>query len=221
MLALAGAGAGLVLSARGLRPVHAQERWGGTLEGACSFYPDAEVSSDIYTFGSSDEARQIVETIAASSGLRPNFAVLQANVPNAAAVIRDTERYILYSEVFMDEVSRGADTKWAAWTIMAHEVGHHLNGHTLIPGGSRPPTELEADEFAGFAVARNAGSLDEALAAFQQLSEEGSETHPPRSARLEAVTRGYRNGEAAGVVGSSAPARSEGAVDDINRIVNP
>ena len=35
-------------------------------------------------------------------------------------------------------------------TLLAHEVGHHLNGHTIHRGGSTPELELEADEFAGF-----------------------------------------------------------------------
>ena len=28
---------------------------------------------------------------------------------------------------------------------VAHEIGHHLQGHTIQRGGSRPPIELEAD----------------------------------------------------------------------------
>ena len=93
--------------------------------------------------------------------------------------------------------------------LLSHEIAHHLNGHTLEAGGSRPPTELEADKFAGFAVGKLGGSLQEAQWLFRQLSAEGSETHPPRSARLEAVAVGWRDATGGQVlqtpVATSAP----------------
>jgi len=101
-------------------------------------------------------------------------------------------------------------------TIMAHEVGHHLNGHTLVEGGSRPMLELQADKFAGHAVKRVGGTLDQALAAYQMMSAEGTETHPPRSARLEAVTRGWRDASAAAT--SSLPNSPPGAGKDSDAV---
>jgi len=175
--------------------------WRHSLRGTCSFYPDDEVDAEVFTFGSTQEATAVVRRIAGVTGLQPNFQVLQANVPNASAVIRDQQRYILYSQVFISEITRQTASEWGALTIMAHEVGHHLNGHTLQSGGSRPPIELEADEFAGFAVGRLGGSLQQAQSSYQDMSPQGSATHPPRSARLEAVTRGHR----AATAGGSAP----------------
>lgn len=184
----------LIGTAALLNPVtaKAQERWSGSLDAACNFYPDDVTEADIYTFGSTQEAEDVVQRITDSVGLAPNFKVLQANVPNAAAVIRNTDRYILFSQVFIENIIRSSASQWASWTIMAHEVGHHLNGHTLLPGGSRPKIELEADRFAGHAVKRMGGSLEEALACYRQFGNAGTDTHPPRSARLEAVTRGWR-----------------------------
>lgn len=187
----------------------AQEHWGGGIEGACSFYPNDVVEADIYTFGSTAEADDVVRRITDSVGLAPNFKVLQANVPNAAAVIRGTERYVLFSQVFIENIVRSASSQWASWTIVAHEVGHHLNGHTLLPGGSRPKIELEADRFAGHTVRRMGGSLDDALACYQQMGSAGSDTHPPRSARLESVARGWR--EAVGPATTARPPRQEQA----------
>jgi hypothetical protein len=177
-----------------LRSAVAQERWNQGLQNTCSFYPNDVVNADVFTFGTPQEGMDVVKRITSIAGLQPNFDVLQANVPNAAAVIRDGRRFILYSQVFINQITQQA-TEWAAWTIMAHEVGHHLNGHTLLPTGSRPPTELEADRFAGFAVYRMGGTLQQALSPYQQMSEQGSQTHPPRSARLEAVTAGWKKEE--------------------------
>lgn len=38
---------------------------------------------------------------------------------------------------------------FSQWSIHAHEIGHHLSGHTLTSGGDRHQQELEADEFSG------------------------------------------------------------------------
>jgi hypothetical protein len=140
---------GGLLLAGALHPALAQERWNQGLNNTCSFYPNDIVNTDVFTFGSPQEGMDGVKRITIVAGLRPNFEVLQANVPNAAAVIRDEKRYILYSQVFINQIKQEA-TEWAAWTIMAHEVGHHLNGHTLLATSSRPVFELEADYFAGF-----------------------------------------------------------------------
>ncbi|WP_072395470.1 M48 family metalloprotease [Hyphomicrobium sp. CS1GBMeth3] len=181
------------------RSAVAQEQWSFDLENACSFYPEDELEAEIYTFGSVQQAQEVVQKIADAVGLEPNFQVLQANVPNASAVIQNGQRFILYSQVFIAQITQSAATEWASWTIMAHEVGHHLNGHTLSGAGSRPPIELQADRFAGHAVARMGGTLQQAQSPYQQMDPAGSPTHPPRSARLEAVTKGWtqaQNGKA-------------------------
>lgn len=68
----------------------------------------------------------------------------------------------------------------------------YLNGHTLIPGGSRPPTELEADSFSGFVLYKMGANLEEAQAAMNAIaSEKGSETHPPKRSRLAAIESGW------------------------------
>ena len=169
----------------------AQNKLAFNVKSSCNFYPGDEISDTIYSFGSSQEALDIIKRITYSVGLEPNFELLQTNIPNAAAVIYEEKRYILYSLLFIQQIEAATASAWAALTILAHEVGHHLNGHTLTKSGSRPLLELEADRFAGRAVKLMGGSLDQALAAYQVMPQQGTDTHPPRSARLEAVTRGW------------------------------
>ena len=41
--------------------------------------------------------------------------------------------------------------------VLAHEIGHHINGHVLAPDLSiedRRWEELEADKFAGFVLSK-------------------------------------------------------------------
>jgi hypothetical protein len=170
---------------------------------ACSFYGE-KIVDDVYTFSSSAEAQAVMKRITDHVGLPANFVVMAANVPNAMAVIRGTQRIIAYSEVFINSINQRTGDYWASWTILAHEVGHHLAGHTLDSAGSRPPIELEADQFAGFVSGRMGASLSQATIAFQQMPESGGATHPPRSARLEAATVGWRRA-------TSEPARPQPA----------
>lgn len=146
----------------------------------------------MHPFKSEEEARAVMNDIVKVVGLVPNFVVQAANVPNAAAWINESRRYILYNPTFIQSVRVSTRTDWAAISILAHEIGHHLNGHTLTREGSRPNTELEADEFSGFALRKMGASLDEAQAAMRLLaSEQGSATHPPRNQRLSAIQRGW------------------------------
>lgn len=157
----------------------------------CS-YDGQEIETDIYGFASDAEARDALARVMEHTGLTPNFDIRAANVPNAMAGIEGSRRLILYNQSFMRDVRNRTNTDWAAVSILAHEIGHHLNGHTLERGGSRPPIELEADRFSGFVLFRMGATLDEAKAAMNTIaSDQGSATHPPRSARLAAITNGY------------------------------
>jgi hypothetical protein len=157
---------------------------------ACSYYGE-KTPTTVYTFSSDNEALSALKLIADASGLSTNFKLVAADVPNAAAVIFNNNRYILYNQTFMYNISQRINY-WASISILAHEVGHHLNGHSLIPSGSRPSLELEADKFSGFVLAKLGASLAEAQSAINALvSETGSSTHPGRTARLAAIANGW------------------------------
>lgn len=158
----------------------------------CSYFGE-NIADDLYSFSSSDEAREIVKSITDQVGLSSNFEIKVANVPNAAAVIREEKRYILYSENFMQNIVTQTGTNWANYSILAHEVGHHLEGHTLGKGGSQPELELHADRFSGFILGKLGADLSEAQAVMGKIATDaGSATHPPKSARLEAIAVGWR-----------------------------
>lgn len=142
-------------------------------------------------------ARDIIKEIMATVGLKPKFEIsASSRVPNAAAVIMDGKRYVLYNERFLAALNNAVKTDWGGISILAHEIGHHLNGHTLDRGGSNPADELEADEFSGFVLRKMGASVEEAVAALKLISdEEGSYTHPGRSPRLAAITQGWNDAD--------------------------
>ncbi len=113
-------------------------------------------------FGMGGEAprdcRDMIAQVMAFTGLPQNFAVTEADVPNAAAAIlldkqKLPHRVIAFNPQFIEQVRRETGgNPWSPVSVMAHEAGHHLAGHTIQPGGSQPPIELEADKFSGFVL---------------------------------------------------------------------
>ncbi len=135
---------------------------------ACSFFGKAE-DATVATENASDEVEALIERIVTVSGLRKNFEVRAAPVANAAAVISDGRRYILYNPRFAVELRRMNGRIWSFMSVLAHEVGHHLNGHTLANDGSRPPIELEADYFSGFVLQKMGAPLTDAQLVMTRL----------------------------------------------------
>lgn len=161
----------------------------------CSFN-DEPLPSILTTFDSDTAAQQALNRVMSFTGLPPRFEILAADVPNAAAVIRNNKRYILYNQRFMRKVRDTTKNNWSEISILAHEIGHHLSNHTFQFTGSRPTFELEADRFSGFVLQRMGASLDDAVAVMERMvSQRGSATHPARSARVAAVTNGWVDAE--------------------------
>jgi hypothetical protein len=105
----------------------------------------------------------------------------------------------------MRDVRQRTGNEWGPASIMAHEVGHHLNGHTLDQIGSRPDKELEADYFSGFVLRRLGAELEDATRAMNLLgSPQGTTTHPGKADRVAAITNGWT---AAGRALGSRPAQ--------------
>ena len=146
---------------------------------------------ELHGFDSDQEAQEALKRIMRFTGLEPNFTIMAANVPNAAAVIRGQTRMILYNQAFMESI-RAASPAWSNVSILAHEIGHHLQGHTLLPGGSRPEIELQADKYSGYVLQRMGATLDESQAAMRTFGTDASSpTHPGKQARLAAIANGW------------------------------
>ena len=143
--------------------------------------------------------KQVVAEIMKYTGLPANFVVVEGKVPNAAAVIMQgpdqvPRRVIAYNPAFMGQVIEATKSNnWAPVSIMAHEIGHHLSGHTIVPGGSQPPIELESDKFSGFVLYKMGAPLADAQRAIATLvPEKDGETHPGRKKRLAAIEAGWK-----------------------------
>lgn len=144
---------------------------------------------------SEESAKRAVFNIVRYSGLPPNFVTREnTSIKTAIAFIQKDQRIIEYNPEFLSRISNKSETDWAAVSILAHEIGHHLMGHTLNPRKYGPGDELECDRYSGFILAKMGATLDEALVAISIAGlEQASKTHPEKTARVQAITLGYQS----------------------------
>ena len=162
-------------------------------------------STDLPFFSSSADAEKIVSGIMDAMGLESNFKIKVADVPNVEATIKHHERYILYNPEFVNKVNEVTKDKWASIFILAHEVGHHLDGHTQAGLRSCPAIELEADQFAGFVLCKMGATLQQSQLAMYYISNmASSKTHPGRLNRLAAIEKGWNKTKKKKELASSA-----------------
>lgn len=155
----------------------------------------AKKPSTAMSFSSVSEARSIINEIMDISDIQQNFRVESTTqVDNAAAVIYQGVRYILYNPSFINQLDNAARDKWASISVIGHEIGHHLLGHTMDGRGSQIPKELDADEYSGLVLRRMGASLQQAQLAMKLIaSPYASATHPGESDRLAAIARGWNS----------------------------
>ena len=128
-----------------------------------------------------------------------------SDIDNCVATAYRGVRYILYDKEFMEDIANNSSS-WTNISILAHEIGHHVNGHSLdllavSTGHIDAPSlkesremELEADEYSGFVMQKLGATLYQAQAALKVFATDGDDTystHPNKSKRLAAVERGF------------------------------
>jgi hypothetical protein len=164
----------------------------------CTAIQSNNFSSDI---NAEKALNQILNVIGASK----RFVVQPCNnINNAIAITYNGIRYILYDKEFMESLNNG--NNWGNLFILAHEVGHHINGHSVdlliyktaekLSLEQKRQQELEADEFAGFIIAKLGGSLsscNDVITKISNNSDDSSSTHPTRAKRLNAVNNGFKS----------------------------
>jgi hypothetical protein len=159
---------------------------------ACAVFSRSIPFNDTTSATGIPEASVLLQEVMKVTGLQQNFELKEADVRNIEASISHKKRFILYNPVFIEQVNNVSKNKWATTALLAHEVGHHLNGHTIRKTGSNRKVELEADEFAGFVLHKLGATLEEAQSVMYIIAgTEDSRTHPGREARLEAIGKGW------------------------------
>lgn len=159
------------------------------------------------SFSNNIEAEKALDKILNTIGAKRNFIISPCSeIENAVAISYRGLRYILYDKAFLNKLNSYSNN-WFGMTVLAHEVGHHINGHSidvLLALGKavepkslkkRRKQELEADEFAAFVLAKLGAPLEEIKKNISLISTDGDDsysTHPSRQKRLSAIVSGYK-----------------------------
>ncbi|NRS90821.1 tetratricopeptide (TPR) repeat protein [Flavobacterium sp. 7E] len=138
---------------------------------------------------------KIITDITAMLGLEKNFVYVNSpGISNCIALNYEGFRYILYDKSFLNKLSKNKSIKLSVYiSVLAHEIGHHLQGHTLknISENDSKLSEIEADKFSGFVMAKFGYSLIDTQEAINSLPQTISKTHPEKIKRLTAIKEGY------------------------------
>ncbi len=114
------------------------------------------------------------------------------NVGNACASNFRGFPIITYNSQFMNYLA--SKNQWAPISVLAHEVGHHINNDISWYGSFKHSwtRELMADYISGYVMYKMGASLKNAKSAFYiMFSWIGSASHPDTPRRMDALTRGY------------------------------
>jgi Tfp pilus assembly protein PilF len=188
---------------RSLQPL-AQNDLRNKVSFACNFFGSSTSYEPVPAAAVSDENAEqwmtnLVTRITGVVGLRNRFRLVALqNFNNCAAVCFNNEtgqdRFIQFDRQFLENFQKKTNNKWFVTGVLAHELGHHFNGHSLDGIGSRPDKEIEADEFAGFILQKLGAKEAEAASIFSFLNEtDGPPTHPVKAKRYAAVSRGWNS----------------------------
>lgn len=140
------------------------------------------------------EASSILRSILDVAGIQHDILLRAADIERNArafATIRNGTRYIVYDRKQHDWGSGKAN--WFDVKTMGHEVGHHVASHTAVSEYGKHKRELEADFFAGYALARLGAPREKIERLFWDW--EGTAWHPGGLKRKATTMAGFDQAE--------------------------
>lgn len=143
----------------------------------------------------------IVKLICEEIGIAPNFIYVNCpNIANAGAIIneyKNNARYIVFDNLYYTSLYK--NNNYSSLFIIAHEIGHHLNGHTIPKDFENvnevQKQELEADYFAGYILFKLGAKENDIITTINKFTEPTSNysTHPKNTLRIKYALKGYLN----------------------------
>lgn len=127
----------------------AQELMSVKIKNRCVF-SGGIMDEELYRYDQKNSVGDWVKEILELGRADMNFELVQTNVENVSAVVDNDRRYLFYSIDFILRSSR-----IEVYASLAHEIGHHVNNHTLEPI-NRETEESEADFFMGYILSMKA-----------------------------------------------------------------
>jgi len=156
--------------------------------------------NDYTSIQSSASLTENLRDIMSEIGLsQSNFTIKTCNsINNAAAIIYEGERELLIDERYLSQINNSSNKSFNIF-VLAHEIGHHLNGHTLKISDNitSRQQELEADYFAGFVIKKLSGGIQDISKSLKNLPhpKENIGTHPILQDRILSAENGFKDAE--------------------------
>ncbi len=144
----------------------------------------------VFTSGAPVMERLVADILEVAGGLDRNFILVQTNVESVSAVVAGGKRYLLWSQ---DYLERASDLQ--AFASVAHEIGHHVNEHTL-QADRKAIEEEEANLFMGYILYRK-GFGNEMLRDIFKKENGHAFSQTWGESWLEAALKGHKKAEAA------------------------
>lgn len=182
----------------------------------CCAAEAGQLPAEAFAFEPTDTARELLRDILSRVGVPERAVEIRASDVATAVACLDPllgRRMILYNEDFLRRLTDESQSIWAARAILAHELGHHLNGDLHGGGGRRRRgEELEADTFAGHVLFSLGATRGEVADVFAALKE--GEHYPRSEARVAAATNGWLKAEEQSPygIGGNVPASDSAVV---------
>ena len=184
------------------------------------------------------EAEQVVKLITGNAPVYASIhtAVVEGGDADAFAEhCTNGIKLLVFGTRFIERVRqspKGTGPYWSWVFVAAHEVGHLWRNHgnlrmpcpkagprdAYCPCGADTPEEhkefnraqeLEADFFAGYVLSKLGAKMDDALSAMHALDQHDSCTHPARTRRAEAVSRGWQQAKGQTALGYRRGSRED------------
>lgn len=149
-------------------------------------------STEVTLYNAHTRELEEIERIVSYSGLPQNFEIYTSDISNAFATIVNKKRLIIFNKNLLKNIDKTNETYWSSISILAHEIAHHLAGHTLTNDIDNFTAELEADKYSGYILYKLGASKVQAIVAIQTLgSKQKTRTHPDKTTRVKAIEDGW------------------------------
>jgi hypothetical protein len=153
----------------------------------CDYFSEKK-GDQIYAFPADASARELVRQILSAVDSTANFQLHASNVATVTAGISGDTRIVLYNQFLFGAENKGK-MKWINLAILAHQIGHHVNKHSLVKDSDqRKAMELEADRFSAYVLFKLGASAEQAAYALQTdeaLNQPSN--YPSRSSRVDSI----------------------------------
>jgi hypothetical protein len=141
--------------------------------------------------GIADVVKEIQTTLGFSTPIRVYIAKDEDNC--FASIGEKGIRLIVADQLFLSNVNKVSGTQWAAISILAHEIGHHIAGFTRR--SSSLDSELDADYWSGYVLQKLGSSKDAAVKCIMHFgTEQNTSSHPNKYLRSNTIRLGWEDG---------------------------